>query len=234
MVCVCVLKLAAQGKKPPFIHSKIVGARQRRGADPLDITTIRRFIRGRTHRRGCVETRGRKRSRTRANVLHANKVRKDKIKKHHPKYVKWDKVVNSSRAPQVHRTNAKRSFKRVRIKLTFRHWREKLQLTAEHEQERETIYDVLRKKPVEYFEDEVDMILDCKMFATPTTQEGRDYVQPRRKTRDLRAPEEGLQPEMTKPNQKRHLKYVGGYAHVPAGVSQSLRQTCIADQSFPL
>ena len=40
-----VLKLAAQSKKPPFIHTKIAALRRRRRADPVDITTIRRFMR---------------------------------------------------------------------------------------------------------------------------------------------------------------------------------------------
>ena len=49
----------------------------------------------------------------------ANKVRKDNIKKHHPKYVKWGKIVKSSRAPQVHCTTAQRSFKREGILVLF-------------------------------------------------------------------------------------------------------------------
>ena len=195
-----VLKLAAQCKKPPFIHSKIVAARRRRRADPVDVTTIRRFMRGKTHHRDVIETRGRKRVWTRANVLKANKVRKEKIKKHPSKYVKWDKVVKSSRAPQIRRSTAQRSFKREGINVLFRACRQKPQLTTEHIQEREKICGALRKKPIEYFENEVDMILDCKMFATPTTQEGREYVQFQKKNGNLRTPEEGLQPEMTKPN----------------------------------
>ena len=45
-----------------------------------------------------------------------------------------------------------------------RHCREKPEAKPEHEQERETICDVFHKKAVEYFEDEVAMFLDCKMF----------------------------------------------------------------------
>ena len=50
-----VLKLAAQSKKPPYIQPKIVAARRGRHAEPVDIT-IRRLMRGKTHRRGAVET----------------------------------------------------------------------------------------------------------------------------------------------------------------------------------
>ena len=62
-----VLKLAAQSKKPPYIHSKIVAARRRRYARPVDIATIKRLMRGKTHRRGAVETRGRKQAWTRSS-----------------------------------------------------------------------------------------------------------------------------------------------------------------------
>ena len=76
-----IVKWAAKHKKAPFIHSKITAARERRDIEPLDITVIGRCMRGQTHRRRAVETRGRKRSWTRAIVLKANAVRKEKIKK---------------------------------------------------------------------------------------------------------------------------------------------------------
>ena len=186
-----VLKLAAQSKKPSFSHAEIAALCRRRRADPVYITTIRRFMRGKTDRRGAVETRGRKRCWSRANVMTANRVRKDKIKKHPGKYIKWDRIVKASRAPQVHPATAQRSFKREGLPVTFRHCREKLELKPEHEEEHETICGVLSKKPVEYFEDEVDMIMDCKMFPTPTTQKGREYAQRQRKTGNLRLPGEG-------------------------------------------
>ena len=95
-----VLKWASQGKKPPFICSKIAASRRRRPVAPLDITNIRTFLRGKIHRRSAIETLGRKRSWSRANVLKANTVRKEKIKRSPTKYVKWDKVVKASRVPQ--------------------------------------------------------------------------------------------------------------------------------------
>ena len=48
--------------------------------------------------------------------------------------------------------------------MLFRHCREKFERKPEHEQERETTGDALHKKSAEHFEDEIDMILDCKMF----------------------------------------------------------------------
>ena len=107
-----IVKWAAKHKNAPFIHAKITAARERRDIEPLDITVIGRFMRGQTHRRRAVETRGRKPSWTRANVLKGNAVRKDKIKRNLKKYVKRDKVIKSSRLPQVHRITAQRSFAR--------------------------------------------------------------------------------------------------------------------------
>ena len=214
-----IVKWKAAGNSTPVIHTKIKASRQRIRVAPLDITVVRRFLKGKTHRRGVVEKRGRKRSWTRANVLKANAVRKDKIKKHPGKYIKWDKIVKGSRVPQVHRSTAQRAFEREQIPVKFRPCREKPQLKPEHVEERQRICGTLRRKSVEYFCDEIDMIMDNKMFPTPTTQEGRLHVQLQRKTGNLRTPGEGLQAEMTKPNAKRHRKYVGGYAHVCAGVS---------------
>ena len=76
-----IVKWAAKHRNAPFIHAKIIAARERRDFEPLDITVIGRFMRGQTHRCRAVKIRGRKHSWTRANVLKANAVRKDKIKK---------------------------------------------------------------------------------------------------------------------------------------------------------
>ena len=91
-------------------------------------------------------------------------IRKDRFTKHPGKYVQWDKILKASRAPQVNRITAQSSFKHEGFPALSRHCREKPEAKPEHEQERETTCDVLHKKPVEYFEDEVAMILDCKMF----------------------------------------------------------------------
>ena len=96
----------------------------------------------------------------------ANKFHKDKLTKHPGKYVQWEKIAKTSRAPQVRCITAQRLFKREGLPTLFRHCREKLELKPEHEQERGTICDVLHKKPIDYSENEVDMILDCKMFHT--------------------------------------------------------------------
>ena len=104
---------------------------------------------GKTHRRGARKTRSRKRCWCRAKVLTANNVRKDKLTKHLGRYVQWENIVKVSRAPQVHCVTVQRSFKREGLPVPFRHCREKPELKPEQEQERETLCDVLHKKPVE-------------------------------------------------------------------------------------
>ena len=121
---------------------------------------------GYTHRRGARKTRGRKRCWYRANVLTDNNVCKDKLTKQSGKYFQYEKIVKASRAPQVHRITAQRSFKREGLPWLFRHCRERPELEPEHEQGVRH-FDVIHKKPVEHaVEDEVDMVLHCKMFQT--------------------------------------------------------------------
>ena len=84
------------------IHGKLEALRKRDGVDCVHVSKIREFMRGRTYRRGIVETRGRKRSWSRANVLNADAARLRKIDKcEGQKYIKWDVIVQGSRAPKV-------------------------------------------------------------------------------------------------------------------------------------
>ena len=94
-----------KGLKADEIHEKLEALRKRSGVDCVHVTKIREFMRGRTYRRGIVETRGRKRSWTRANVLSADAARLRKIDKcKGEKYIKWDVIVKGSRAPEVRPT----------------------------------------------------------------------------------------------------------------------------------
>ena len=59
----------ASGKTPAEVFSVLQKRRFREGAPMVNITVVRRFLRGKTHKRGRSETRGRKRSLSRRNVL---------------------------------------------------------------------------------------------------------------------------------------------------------------------
>ena len=68
------------GKTTSQIFAMVAKKRVARGVAMVNITVIRRYLRGRTHRRGKVETRGRKRSFTRRNVLAVDAARQRLIK----------------------------------------------------------------------------------------------------------------------------------------------------------
>ena len=55
-----IVDLYAKGKTPPEIWERVVRTRERAGIDPPELQAIQRAVRGRTHKRGRSETRGRK------------------------------------------------------------------------------------------------------------------------------------------------------------------------------
>ena len=75
-------KLIEWGQKftPIQVHQKLQAFRARRNIQCPDLTAVRKFLKGKAHRRGAVETRGAKRKWTRAHVLTANRMRRQKIK----------------------------------------------------------------------------------------------------------------------------------------------------------
>ena len=194
--------------------------RSRRRIVAPDLTVIRKFLKGKTHRRGKVETRGAKPKWTRANVLAANRARRKSIKgAKGTRYITWNTIVRKSRAPKVHRTTAAKAFVREGVPAKFRPSREKPQRRKEHEEERTLMCGRMRLWPTSKFTDDVDMIIDNKQFQTPTTPEGREHRQQQKVKGQIRTPSEGLEKGFTKPNAQRHRKNVGGYARVCAGVS---------------
>lgn len=205
---------------PKEVHSKLSVSRIRNGQQVLHLTRVRKFLKGKSYDRGKVETRGRKRSWTRANVLNANRARLAKIAKvKGEKYVTWGAVVKGSRAPKVHRTTAAKSFLREKLPVKWRRDREKPPRTKEHEKEREDVCGAMGKWPLKKFTDGLHLIMDNKMWPVPTTADARSLIQKQKVRGQLRLPSEGLQKNMTKPNKKKHRSNPGGVAQVCAGIS---------------
>ena len=113
------------GMRTHEIRDELVRLRRARGLNAPDDTTIRRFLRGRTHKRGAIETRGRKRTWSRSNVLKANQVRIDSVQRHPDRYTGWNDIRRRARLPAIHRTNVQRAFEREGIPVRFRRSREK-------------------------------------------------------------------------------------------------------------
>jgi hypothetical protein len=67
----------------------------------------------------------------------------------------------------------------------------------------------------------VDLIIDNKAFYVPTNERARRYMKQQAVRFHHRTPEEGLQPEYTRPSRKKNRFNTGGTAKVCAGVSNS-------------
>ena len=155
----------AAGKTASQIFAMVAKKRVARGVAMVNITVIRRFLRGRTHRRGKVETRGRKRSFTRRNVLAMDTARRRFIKDTHgTRQATWDLVRSKARAPRAHRTTVARAFARECMDVKLRRLREKPQREPEHERERVDICGKMLRWPLRRFTEEIDLIIDKKKF----------------------------------------------------------------------
>ena len=75
-----VRELFAAGKSSTDIYNSISKGRTKQGVAMVNITAIRRYIRGHSHKRGSVETRGRKRAFSRRSVLAMDAARRKFIK----------------------------------------------------------------------------------------------------------------------------------------------------------
>ena len=181
--------------------------RESRGIECMDITNFRKVLKGKTYRRGVVETRGRKKSLTKKHVVAMNKVRKTLAKKAKNKgnrAVRWSDLMKKARVPKVHRTTAKKAFEEHGIPVAWRRSREKPQRTVEHERERVATCKEWQKHKATYFAESIDMIIDNKKFDVPTSYRAREYMSKAAATGHLRTPSEGLLPEYTKPGAKKN------------------------------
>jgi hypothetical protein len=214
-----MIKLASAGKPPVEIHASLRERRESADVAVPDLTAVRKFLKGKTHKRGKTETRGRKRTLTRRNVKTMDITRRALVKLGKGNQVKWDQIVRTSRVPRVHRTTAARAFLTEGVKARWRRCREKPQRTLEQEAERKLLCGRMRRWPLSRFTDDIDLIIDNKKWDIPTTARAREYMRRQNVVGQIRTPGEGLEKMFTKPNNKRHRLNPGGGAHVCAGVS---------------
>ena len=186
----------------------------------VNITVVRRFLKGKTHKRGATETRGRKRTFTRRNVLHMNSVRKGRIKKSKgARQATWDVIRRAARAQTADPTTVARAFQREGIDVKLRRSREKPERTDQEEQEREEVCGKMRRWPLHKFTDGLDMIIDCKKFPAPATPGARQHLAKQKVVAQLRTRGEGLKKHFTKPSAANKHRKGCASVHVLAGIS---------------
>ena len=86
--------------------------REKEDVAMVDITNLRRFLRGHIHKRGAKETRGRKTIYSRKNVLTMNAARRKFIKTTKGMCrITWDLIAAKGRGPKANRTTVARAHK---------------------------------------------------------------------------------------------------------------------------
>jgi hypothetical protein len=214
-------RLAGNKIEPVAIHAKLNTKRAKQHVPLLDLTSVRRFLRGLTHRVDKQETRGRKRVYSRKNVSKMNRERKALIKKAAGEYeVHWDDIMKKARVPKADPTTAARAFAREGIDVAWRSPREKPLRGPEHEKERMDACRRWRFYKDDYFTDSVDLIMDNTTWDVPATARARKYLNQRKVRGHLRTRGEGLQSECTKPSGKKHNMNTGGKLKIVAGISK--------------
>ena len=202
------------------IWKKLKAARAKRGLPPPDLTTIRRFLKGNTHRLDAHETRGRGPIYTRQNVLKMEKTRKELIAKADGEYeVHWVDVMKKARVAKADLTTVARSFARENLAVGWRSPREKPILGPEHLAERKEACRKWRHYRSDYFTDGVDLIMDNTAWDVPATIRARKYLNRRKVRGHLRKRSEGLQTGFTKPSGKKHHMNTGAKLKILAGLS---------------
>ena len=214
-----LLEWRTRGMGAVEIHAKLVAARRKRRQQAPNITTVRRALSGKTHRRGRVETRGRKKKLSDVNVRRIEAARKELIKKADgEREVHWDDVLTRARVPRLHRSTAARSLQNAGYNVRWRPAREKPMRSDIDEAERRRICGKLRKLPEKYWQHRVDMYMDNKLWDLPVTPQGKRFLRKIKVRGHLRTPEEGLEDGFTKPNRKSHKVNTGGKVSVCAAI----------------
>ena len=209
---------ANKGLTAREIHQRLASRRRRKGAKAPHITNVRRAIRGKTYRRGHVETRGRKKKLSAQAVRKINATRRTLIQKAKGEQeVHWKQILKAARV-DVHKTTASRSLKEAGYDVQWRRPREKPLRTPAAEALRAEIAGRWRRRPVTFFTEALDLIMDNKRWEIPTHAAAVSYSKMKKVRGHLRTREEGLSAGYTKPNTKKHCLNPGASVLICAGV----------------
>jgi hypothetical protein len=209
----------AAGVTTPAMHERLAKQRRRTRQEVPDITTVRRALKGTTHKRGRSETRGRKRKLS-ATTLKKIDVTRDKEyeKVGGEGEIPLDTIRKRARAPEIHRTNVARSLERAGLGVKFRSPRQKPMRAAADEADRKRKCNKYRKLPSSFWQKTVVLYMDNKRWDIPTTAKGKRFLKMKKVRGHWRKRSEGLKKYYTKPNVKKHKVNVGGSVNVCAGI----------------
>ena len=209
---------AQDNKSPVQIHTALCKQRARKKLAEPDLTTVRRALKGKTFKRSRTETRGKKPKLTPQAVEKLNKARLQLQTKAKAEYeVHWKDIIKAARVPKIDPTTAARRVQAAGHDVKWRQPRQKPIRDDSTLQERTEVCSRLRRYPVKYFSDTLDLIMDNKSFEIPTYAKAKKYAKMRKVRGHLRTRGEGLKDGYTKPG-KKHRVNPGGKAMVCAGI----------------
>ena len=200
------------------VHAALCKTRKRRGVAPPKIWAVRRAMRGRTHKRSRVETRGRKAALTPAQARRLDASRRKLITNADAEYEVTYAMITKHARLSASRFAAARALRPLGVR--WRSLRQKPPRTSEHEAQRVDVCKRWKRRPSTFWSDDVDLIIDNKKFAIPTTAAARKRLRQTKVRAVHRTAEEGLQPGFTKPNARKHKSNPGGSVSILAGIQR--------------
>ena len=214
-----LLKWKTQGLTPAEIHRRTTRKRAIAGKIGPSMMAVRRALHGATFKRPNIESRGRKRVLSAANLRAVDKTRKRLIAKANGEHeVHWDDIIRAARVPMVDRTTAAKCLKAVGYDIAWRSPRTQPTRTEIDEEQRARICDKLRKQPVTFWTDTIDAYIDCKAWPIPRSVKGRTFLNRLKVRGHLRTKGEGLNKGFTKPDKRKHHMNVGPNARLFAAI----------------
>lgn len=192
------------GLPPTEVCAKLAAQRAKRGVAAPHLTKVRLALKGKTYKRGAVETRGRPPLLTKLQLRRIDSVRRSLIKDAQGEYeVHWADVLAKANV-DVDPTTASRQMRDAGYDIRWRRPREKPTRTTAVEKERLSVCQRWKHLPETHWCEKIDMIIDNKMWPVPTYQAARAYARMRKVRGHLRTRDEGLKKHFTKPGDRRH------------------------------
>lgn len=198
------------------IHAKLTKLRARRDQEGPDLTTVRRTLRGKTHKRGLKETRGAKPKLTALQLRKLNTARKALIKKAKKEgEVHYEHIMEKAGVNHVTASTVSKHFKE-KLGVAWRAPREEPLREKEDEEERVEICKKWKYYPDNYFTERIDAIHDIKQFDCPLYEKGKRYLKMKKVRGQLRTKAEGIKKEFTKPKSNKTRVNTGATVKVCA------------------
>ena len=168
----------------------------------VEKSTVHRYAKGLTHKRGAVETRGRKRSLSKQDVRKLDQARRRLIKRANNQHrVTYEAIVEE--ADLSHSPCQRICEDALRDEgVSYRSPRRKIYVSDDDAKKRMALAQVWVKRPSSFWSKNVHAYVDNKAFPVPLTPKQRTRFRQTMVTGHLRKPSEGIDRGFTKPREK--------------------------------